>query len=73
VSFFKITETPASRIIIAWTLFELICWNSLETARAPSGTYRSAAGKTGSLPERNYLLTHAARLSSELRLMNEQE
>jgi predicted RNA polymerase sigma factor len=28
--------------------------------------YRSAAGKTGSLPERNYLLTQAARLSSEL-------
>ena len=26
--------------------------------------YRSAAGKTGSLPERNYLLTQAARLSS---------
>jgi RNA polymerase sigma factor (sigma-70 family) len=34
--------------------------------------YRSAAGKTGSLPERNYLLTQAARLSAELRLMNEQ-
>src|SRR5262249_24111109 len=29
--------------------------------------YRAAAGKTGSLPERNYLLTRAARLSSELR------
>jgi RNA polymerase sigma factor (sigma-70 family) len=27
--------------------------------------YRVAAGKTGSLPERNYLLTQAARLSSE--------
>jgi predicted RNA polymerase sigma factor len=27
--------------------------------------YRSAAGKTASLPERNYLLTQAARLSSE--------
>jgi predicted RNA polymerase sigma factor len=26
--------------------------------------YRAAAGKTGSLPERNYLLTQAARLSS---------
>lgn len=35
--------------------------------------YRAAAAKTGSLPERNYLLTQAARLSSELRLMNEQE
>jgi predicted RNA polymerase sigma factor len=35
--------------------------------------YRAAAGKTGSLPERNYLLTQAARLSSALRLMNEQE
>ncbi len=35
--------------------------------------YRAAAGKTRSLPERNYLLTQAARLSSELRLMNEQE
>jgi hypothetical protein len=31
--------------------------------------YRIAAGKTGSLPERNYLLTQAARLSTELRLM----
>jgi RNA polymerase sigma factor (sigma-70 family) len=30
--------------------------------------YRAAAGKTGSLPERNYLLTQAARLASELRL-----
>jgi RNA polymerase sigma factor (sigma-70 family) len=29
--------------------------------------YRAAAGKTGSLPERNYLLTQAARLSSELK------
>lgn len=28
--------------------------------------YRTAAGKTGSLPERNYLLTQAARLSIEL-------
>jgi RNA polymerase sigma factor (sigma-70 family) len=28
--------------------------------------YRAAAGKTASLPERNYLLTQAARLSSEL-------
>ena len=35
--------------------------------------YRAAAGKTGSLPERNYLLTQAARLSSELAQMNEQE
>jgi RNA polymerase sigma factor (sigma-70 family) len=30
------------------------------------GHYRAAAGKTGSLQERNYLLTQAARLSSEL-------
>jgi RNA polymerase sigma factor (sigma-70 family) len=35
--------------------------------------YRAAAGKTGNLPERNYLLAQAARLSSELRLINEQE
>ncbi len=35
--------------------------------------YRAAAGKTGSLPERNYLLTQAARLSNEPRLMNEHE
>jgi len=35
--------------------------------------YRAAAGKTGSLPERNYLLTQAARLSSELGPMSEQE
>jgi len=35
--------------------------------------FRAAAGKTGSLAERNYLLTQAARLSSELRPTNEQE
>ena len=35
--------------------------------------YRAAAGKTGSLPERNYLLAQAARLSSKLSLTNEQE
>jgi RNA polymerase sigma factor (sigma-70 family) len=29
--------------------------------------YREAAGKTGSLPERNYLITQAARVSGELR------
>ena len=33
--------------------------------------YRAAAGKTGSLPERNYLLTQVARLSSEPRSVNE--
>ena len=32
--------------------------------------YRAAAGKTGSLPERNYLLMQAARLSSEPRVGN---
>ena len=31
--------------------------------------YRAAAGKTGSLPERNYLLTQAARLAGELQTM----
>ena len=35
--------------------------------------YRAAAVKTGSLPEPNYLLTQATRLSSELRLLNEQQ
>ena len=35
--------------------------------------YRAAAAKTASLPERNYLLTQAARLSSDLLLMNETE
>ncbi len=35
--------------------------------------YRAAAGKTGSLPERNYLLTQAGRLSSELRIVNEHD
>jgi RNA polymerase sigma factor (sigma-70 family) len=35
--------------------------------------YRAAAGKTGSLPERNYLLTQAARLAGEQPLMNEGE
>jgi RNA polymerase sigma factor (sigma-70 family) len=35
--------------------------------------YRAAAAKTASLPERNYLLTQAARLSNEPRVMNEQQ
>lgn len=35
--------------------------------------YRAAAAKTANLPERNYLLTQAARLSSELGPMKEQE
>jgi RNA polymerase sigma factor (sigma-70 family) len=35
--------------------------------------YRAAAGKTGSLPERNYLLSQAARLSSEQRLVDDQD
>jgi RNA polymerase sigma factor (sigma-70 family) len=35
--------------------------------------YLAAAGKTGSLPERNYLLMQAARLSSDLRLMDDAE
>ena len=35
--------------------------------------YRAAAGKTGSLPERNYLLMQAARLSSDLPLGDEQK
>lgn len=33
--------------------------------------YRTAARKTGSLPERNYLLTQDARLSTERRPMDE--
>jgi RNA polymerase sigma factor (sigma-70 family) len=35
--------------------------------------YRTAAAKTANLPERNYLLTQAARLSSELGPIKEQE
>jgi predicted RNA polymerase sigma factor len=35
--------------------------------------YRTAAGKTASLPESNYLLAQAARLSSEVRPTNERE
>ena len=35
--------------------------------------YQAAAGKTGSLPERNYLLTRASRLTSEPRPMNEKD
>jgi predicted RNA polymerase sigma factor len=35
--------------------------------------YRAAAAKTANLPERNYLLTQAARLSSELEPMKQQE
>ena len=34
--------------------------------------YRAAASKTGSLPERNYLLTQAARLSNEPQVTDEQ-
>jgi RNA polymerase sigma factor (sigma-70 family) len=48
----------------------------LELAGARDGAvkhYRSAAGKTGSLPERNYLLAQAARVVSELRSMNGEE
>lgn len=41
--------------------------------KAAVSHYRAAAGKTGSLPERNYLLAQAARLSTELRLTNEQD
>ena len=55
---------------------DAVCAHLLELAGDREGAvrdYRAAAGKTGSLPERNYLLTQAARLSSELRLMNEQE
>jgi RNA polymerase sigma factor (sigma-70 family) len=37
------------------------------------GHYRAAARKTGSLPERNYLLTQAARLSGELRQLTEED
>jgi RNA polymerase sigma factor (sigma-70 family) len=40
----------------------------LELAGDPEGAathYRAAAGKTGNLPERNYLLTQAARLSTD--------
>ena len=35
--------------------------------------YRAAAARTGSLPERNYLLTQAARLSSELQSITDKE
>jgi RNA polymerase sigma factor (sigma-70 family) len=35
--------------------------------------YQAAAGKTGSLPERNYLLAQAARLSSEFQLLGEED
>jgi predicted RNA polymerase sigma factor len=35
--------------------------------------YQTAAGKTGSLPECNYLLTQASRLASKPRPMNEQD
>jgi predicted RNA polymerase sigma factor len=35
--------------------------------------YRAAAAKTGNLPERNYLLARAARVSGELGGLDEQE
>ncbi len=35
--------------------------------------YRAAAAKTGNLPERNYLLAQAARVSGEVEGLNEQE
>ena len=57
---------PRIAATIALTLFE----PSAGARRRPRGghqTLPAAAGKTGSLPERNYLLTQAARLSSEPR------
>lgn len=48
----------------------------LELAGDHSGAvahYQAAAAKTGSFPERNYLLAQAARLSSARRLTNEEE
>jgi predicted RNA polymerase sigma factor len=56
--------------------FDAVRAHLLELAGDHEGAvrhYRAAAAKTGSLPERNYLLTQAARLSSELPVMNEQE
>jgi RNA polymerase sigma factor (sigma-70 family) len=49
--------------------FDAVRAHLLELAGDSEGAikhYRAAAGKTASLPERNYLLTQAARLSSEL-------
>ena len=40
---------------------------ALEATHTAVSYYPAAAGQTGSLPERNYLLTQAARLSSETR------
>lgn len=41
--------------------------------KGAAGYYRLAAGKTGSLPERDYLLTQAARISIELQPTKQQE
>jgi RNA polymerase sigma factor (sigma-70 family) len=41
--------------------------------QAAIGYYRTAAAKTGSLPERNYLLTQAARLCGETRQDHQQK
>jgi RNA polymerase sigma factor (sigma-70 family) len=51
--------------------FHAVRAHLLEMAGEHAGAvkhYRAAAGKTGSLPERNYLLMQAARLSSDERL-----
>jgi hypothetical protein len=48
--------TSASRTITAWMQFEHICWNLAGDRDGAIRYYRSAAGKTESLPERNYLL-----------------
>ncbi len=55
--------TPVSR---ATTGLDAVRAHLLELAHdyeAAVTNYRAAAAKTGSLPERNYLLTQAARLS----------
>ena len=61
-------ELPA---IIASTPFAPICWKWPATVRPQSTHYRIAANRTTSMPERNYLMTQAARLErgcSELSL-----
>ena len=50
------------RGIIAWMRFARICWKWRETETAADGALPAAAGRTTSLPERNYLMTQAARL-----------
>ena len=55
------------RAIIAWMRFARICWKWRETPKLQSRTIDVRPSATTSIPERNYLLTQAARLNEARR------